>query len=263
MKTFVAALIVALLIISSGCSTVPITGRSQVALIPESSLVEMSLTSYGTFLKENRLSSNRQQTQQVKNVGARISRAVEKYLTENGFRDRLADFQWEFNLVADDTPNAWAMPGGKVVVYSGILPYTQNETGLAVVIGHEIAHAVARHGNERMSQGLLMQMGGMGLSQALKEKPEATQSLFLTAYGLGSQVGVMLPYSRKQEYEADELGLIFMAMAGYDPAEAINFWTRMSQKQGPRPPEFLSTHPVNAKRIANMRNLLPKARKYL
>ncbi len=139
------------------------------------------------------------------------------------------------------------MPGGKVVFYTGILPLTQNEDGLALAMGHEIAHAVARHGNERMSQGLIVQMGGIALSKALRENPEATQALFLTAYGLGSQVGVMLPYSRKHEYEADELGLIFMSMAGYQPSEAINFWTRMSQMVGARPPEFLSTHPVDIK----------------
>jgi len=150
----------------------------------------------------------------------------------------------------------------QVVFYTGILPLTQNEDGLAVVMGHEIAHAVARHGNERMSQGLMVQMGGIALSQALKEKPEATQALFLTAYGLGSQVGVMLPYSRMHEYEADELGLIFMAMAGYQPAEAVNFWTRMSKLGGARPPEFLSTHPVDAKRIENIQKVLPKAMEY-
>lgn len=232
------------------------------ALLPESTLVQMSLTSYGDFLKENKLSTNREQTEMVKRVGTRIASAVEKYLTDNGFGSRISDFKWEFNLVEDDTPNAWAMPGGKVVFYTGILPLTQNEDGLAVVMGHEIAHAVARHGNERMSQGLMVQMGGIALSQALNEKPEATQALFLTAYGLGSQVGVMLPYSRKHEYEADELGLIFMAMAGYQPSEAINFWTRMSQLGGARPPEFLSTHPVDTKRIENIKRVLPKAMEY-
>jgi len=262
MRTFLFASLWAMLMLVGGCAQVPLTGRTQMALLPESTLVEMSLTSYGEFLKENKLSTNKQQTEMVKRVGNRIASAVEKYLTDNGYASRIADFKWEFNLVDDDTPNAWAMPGGKVVFYTGILPLTQNEDGLAVVMGHEIAHAVARHGNERMSQGLMVQMGGIALSQALREKPEATQALFLTAYGLGSQVGVMLPYSRKHEYEADELGLIFMAMAGYQPAEAINFWTRMSQMGGPRPPEFLSTHPIDTKRIENIKRVLPKAMEY-
>lgn len=259
---FAARLIFFLLFITAGCNQVPLTGRSQMAFIPESTLMEMSLTSYGDFLKSNKLSSNSSQTEMVKRVGNRIAYAVEKYLTENGFANRVNDFKWEFNLVDDDTPNAWAMPGGKVVVYSGILPLTRNEDGLAVVIGHEIAHAVARHGNERMSQGLLVQMGGMAISQALKEKPEATQALFLGAYGAGAQVGLMLPYSRKHEYEADELGLIFMAMAGYNPEEAVAFWTRMSQMGGARLPEFLSTHPVDASRISRIRQVMPKAMSY-
>lgn len=255
-------LAISLLLISGGCNEVPLTGRSQMAFIPESTLMEMSLTSYGEFLKSNKLSSNSSQTDMVRRVGGRIANAVEQYLTSNGFANRVNDFKWEFNLVADETPNAWAMPGGKVVVYSGILPLTRNEDGLAVVIGHEIAHAVARHGNERMSQGLLVQMGGIAISQAIKEKPEATQALFLGAYGAGAQVGLMLPYSRKHEYEADELGLIFMAMAGYNPEEAVSFWTRMSQQGGARPPEFLSTHPVDASRISRIKKVMPKAMSY-
>lgn len=255
-------LALSLLVITSGCNQVPLTGRSQMAFIPEATLMEMSLTSYGDFLKSNKLSSNASQTEMVKRVGNKISKAVEQYLINNGFAGRVNDFKWEFNLVEDDTPNAWAMPGGKVVVYSGILPLTRNEDGLAVVIGHEIAHAVARHGNERMSQGLLVQMGGIAISQALKEKPEATQALFLGAYGAGAQIGLMLPYSRTHEYEADELGLIFMAMAGYNPEEAVAFWTRMSQMGGARPPEFLSTHPVDANRISRIRQVMPKAMSY-
>lgn len=257
-----AGLMLGGLLLFSNCSTVPLTGRSQMNLLPESSLVEMSLTNYGDFLKENKVSPNQSQGDMVKRVGSRISAAVERYLTENGFQDRLADFKWEFNLVDDATPNAWCMPGGKVVFYSGILPLTQNEAGIAVVMGHEIAHAVARHGNERMSQGLLIQMGGIALSEAVKQKPQETQALFLAAYGVGSQVGIMLPYSRKHEYEADELGLIFMSMAGYNPNEAVAFWTRMSQQGGPKPPEFLSTHPVDTKRIERIQSLLPKAMTY-
>ncbi len=175
---------------------------------------------------------------------------------------RIDGFQWEFNLVDDDVPNAWCMPGGKVVVYTGLLPLTQNETGLAVVMGHEIAHAVARHGNERMSQELALQLGGVALSVAIEKKPEETKQLFYSAYGIGSELGIVLPYSRLHETEADKLGLIFMAMAGYNPEEAIPFWTRMSQSGGQKPPEILSTHPADETRIRNLKEFMPEAMKY-
>lgn len=257
----ISTIIVTFLIIHS-CSTVPLTGRSQMSLLPESSMVEMSLTSYSDFLKENKVVPNGTQADMIKRVGTRISASVEEYLKKNGFQDRIADFNWEYNLVESEEVNAWCMPGGKVVFYTGILPLTQNEAGVAVVMGHEIAHAVARHGNERMSQGLLIQMGGIALSEALKQKPEDTQNLFLMAYGLGSQIGVQLPFSRQHEFEADRMGLIFMAMAGYDPNEAVQFWTRMSQKGGQKPPEFLSTHPADLKRIEHLNELLPEAINY-
>jgi predicted Zn-dependent protease len=246
----------------TSCTTVPLTGRTQLNMIPESQLVAMSLTSYSDFLSQNQLSDNRQQTQMVKQVGDNIALAVEVFLNENGLGDRVAGYNWEFNLVDDDIPNAWCMPGGKVVVYSGILPITQTDAGLAVVMGHEIAHAIARHGNERMSQGLLIETGGMALAAAIDQKPAETQALFMAAYGIGSQVGVSLPYSRSHETEADKLGLIFMAMAGYNPAEAIDFWTRMSQSGGQKPPEFLSTHPSDQTRIQNLQAFLPEAMKY-
>lgn len=249
-------------VIIQACSTVPLIGRKQVSLLPESNMVEMSLTSYGQFLQENKLSDNKGQTDVVKRVGARVSVAVEKYLKENGYTDRIADFKWEFNLVENNEPNAWCMPGGKVVFYSGILPLTQNDAGVAVVMGHEIAHAVARHGNERMSQQMLLQFGGVALSEAIKTKPEETQAIFQAAYGVGSQLGVMLPYSRQHEYEADKLGLIFMAMAGYDPNEAIGFWERMAVNSKGNTPEFLSTHPVEQNRVQAIRNYLPEAMKY-
>jgi predicted Zn-dependent protease len=231
-------------------------------MLPESQLVAMSLTSYSDFLSQNKLSDNRQQTQIVKQVGNNIAGAVEAYLNENGLGDRVAGYNWEFNLVEDDIPNAWCMPGGKVVVYSGILPITQTDEGLAVVMGHEIAHAIARHGNERMSQGLLIETGGLALAVAIDDKPAETQALFMAAYGIGAQVGVSLPYSRSHETEADKLGLIFMAMAGYNPGEAIDFWTRMSQSGGQKPPEFLSTHPSDQTRIQNLQAFLPEAMKY-
>lgn len=244
------------------CSSVPISGRSQLNLIPESELVSMSLTSYSDFLKEHKISSNKQQTDQVKNVGNSIKKAVESYMSQNGLSNRIAGYQWEFNLVEEDVPNAWCMPGGKVVVYSGILPITKSEAGLAVVMGHEIAHAIARHGNERMSQALLIQTGGIALSAALQEKPQQTQQLFLAAYGIGTEVGISLPYSRSHETEADKLGLIFMAMAGYNPAEAVEFWKRMQNVGGQKPPEFLSTHPSDQTRIENLQKFIPEAMKY-
>lgn len=255
-------LLVVLLWIFQSCGTVPMTGRSQMAFLPESSMVEMSLTSYSQFLNENKVSVNRTQTDVVKRVGTRIAAAVEEYLKLNGFQDRIGDFKWEFNLVESEEVNAWCMPGGKVVFYTGILPLTQNDAGVAVVMGHEIAHAVARHGNERMSQQLLIQMGGVALSEAVKQKPQETQTLFLAAYGAGSQLGVILPYSRKHEYEADRMGMMFMAMAGYNPQEAPTFWARMSQLGSSNTPEFLSTHPVSEKRIEALNGLIPEAMTY-
>jgi len=242
----------------ASCSTVPVTGRKQLALIPSSTMLSMSFQQYDAFLKENRLSANPEQTRMVKRVGQRIQGAVETYLAENNLSHILNDYAWEFNLVESPEVNAWCMPGGKVVVYSGILPITQDEPGLAVVMGHEIAHAVARHGDERMSQALLVQTGGMALSAALASKPETTQQLWMAAFGLGASVGMILPYSRLHENEADRLGLIFMAMAGYDPHAAVQFWERMSQqKKASAPPQFLSTHPADETRIQNIRAQIP------
>lgn len=254
--------VLALAIGIQSCSTVPLIGRKQVSLFPESEMVAMSLTNYSQFLNENKISTNREQSDMVKRVGARMSVAVEKYLKDNGFQDRIADFKWEFNLVQNDTPNAWCMPGGKVVFYTGIMPLAKNDAGVAVVMGHEIGHAVARHGNERMSQQMLVQFGGIALSEAIKTKPEQTQAIFQTAYGLGAQLGVMLPYSRQHEYEGDKLGLIFMAIAGYDPKEAIGFWERMAANSSGKTPEFLSTHPVEQNRIEAIKQFLPEAMKY-
>lgn len=266
MKNLATAIIkiifVTAILVAESCSTVPLTGRSQLSLLPESSMVEMSLTSYNEFLTENKLSTNTAQIQQIRRVGTKVATAVETYLKNNGFAGYIENFKWEFNLVESDAINAWCMPGGKVVFYTGILPITKNDAGVAVVMGHEIAHAVARHGNERMSQSMMIEMGGVALSEALKQKPEKTQALFSVAYGLGTQVGVALPFSRKHELEADEMGLIFMAMAGYDPREAVAFWKRMSAKGGAAMPEFLSTHPVDTRRIAELEKLMPKAMKY-
>jgi predicted Zn-dependent protease len=245
------------------CSKVPITGRKQVSLIPETELISMSLTEYASFLKTNPPAGNHEQnTIMVKQIGNKIQQAVTKYMSQNKLSSRLAGYKWEFNLVNDPQVNAWCMPGGKVVVYSGLLGVTQNENALAIVMGHEIAHAVARHGNERMSQGLVTQLGGVALGVALQSKSAETQALFQTAYGVGSTVAVMLPYSRLHETEADKMGLIFAAMAGYDPREAPKFWQRMSAKGGAKQPEILSTHPSDATRISDLNKFMPQAMKY-
>ena len=261
MKKSIKTLVILLVavVIAESCTTVPLTGRRQLSLLPESELISMGLTSYSDFLKENTLSTDRVNTALVQEVGVNIANAVIRYFNENNMSSQLAGYQWEFNLIDDPTPNAWCMPGGKVVVYTGLLPYTRDRDGLAVVISHEIAHAVAKHGNERMSQAMLTQLGSIALGEALKNRPEQTQILFGAAFGLGAQYGVMLPYSRAHELEADRLGLIFMAMAGYNPESAIPFWERMASLGNQAPPEFLSTHPADATRIQNIREVMPEA----
>lgn len=251
------------LTVTLSCSRVPITGRKQLNILPSSQMLSMSFQQYNDFVKTSTLSTNATQTALVRKVGTRIQKAVEDYFNSKGMAHELKGYNWEFNLVESPEANAWCMPGGKVVFYTGILPITKDETGLAVVMGHEVAHAVAEHGNERMSQGMLTQLGGMALTVALQEKPEQTQALWMTAFGVGSQLGVALPFSRLHESEADKLGLIFMAMAGYNPQEAVSFWQRMAaNKGGQAPPEFLSTHPSDATRIAQIKKWLPEAMTY-
>jgi len=245
------------------CQTVPITGREQLSLVSSEQIRAMSLDAYRDFLSKNEVIRGTPEAEQVKRVGVRIKSAVERYFAERNMSAQLSGYAWEFNLIKDPGVNAWAMPGGKVAVYTGILPITREDQGLAVVMGHEIAHVVANHGNERMSQALLAQMGGTALSVALSEQPVQTQQIFAAAFGLGTQVGILLPYSRLQESEADHLGLIFMAIAGYDPRGAVDFWQRMAaQKGGGSTPEFLSTHPTSSTRIENIKSLLPEAMKY-
>ncbi len=249
--------IVTLLIQS--CSLVPLTGRRQLSLVSDADMLSMSFAQYDQFQKENRMSSNSGDTNEVQRVGRNIQNAVTTYFARNNMAQGLDGFAWEFNLVENKEANAWCMPGGKVMVYSGILPLARNEAGLAVVMGHEIAHAVAKHSNERMSQALISQLGGQVLAQALKQKPRQTQQIWMGLFGVGVQLGAVLPYSRLQESEADRLGLIFMAMAGYDPHTAIGFWQRMSQQGGARPPAFLSTHPTDKKRITKILAAMPEA----
>ncbi|MFM2225959.1 MAG: hypothetical protein RJA07_2161 [Bacteroidota bacterium] len=246
------------------CTQVPITGRKQMNLLPESQMMSLALTSYSDFLKQNKVVTGTPDAQMVQRVGQRISQAVSVYLSKTKNSQRIAGYKWEFNLVDNKEMNAWCMPGGKVVVYTGLLPVTQNEDALAVVLGHEISHAIARHGNERMSEQLALQLGGVGLQVAMSNKPQATQNIFNQAYGIGSAVGIALPHSRSQETEADEMGLIFMALAGYNPSAASPFWQRMKSMTGnSKPPALLSTHPSDETRINNMKVFVPKAQAYV
>ncbi|MGN6438315.1 MAG: M48 family metallopeptidase [Agriterribacter sp.] len=246
------------------CSQNAITGRKQLSLLPESELQAMAKTEYQTFLSQNKIvnTSVSKDAEMVTRVGKRIAAAITSYYTKEGKGDVLQGYQWEFNLVDSKEVNAWCMPGGKVVVYTGILPVTQNEAALAVVMGHEIAHAIAQHGNERMSQEMLAQ--GLGTVGSVLTSGNATvANIFNTVYAPGAQVGVLLPNSRKQELEADKFGLIFAAMAGYNPNEAAPFWERMSKiGGGQKPPEFLSTHPSDQTRIQKVQEYAKEALKY-
>lgn len=250
-------------LVLAGCSEIPLTGRKQLNLMPDSIVNSLSLQQYSQYIATNKLSPDAANTALVKKVGGNIATAVDAYCQKSGTKNPFEGYQWEFNLVIDPNVNAFAMPGGKVVVNTGILPVTKTEAGLATVLGHEIAHVFARHGGERMTQGYIAQFGGMAISEAIKKQPEAIQQLFSTSYGVGSQVA-LLHYDRAQESEADHLGLIFMAIAGYDPHEALAFWQRMAdQSKGQSaPPAILSTHPSDATRIADIQKLLPEALEY-
>jgi predicted Zn-dependent protease len=254
---------IAILLLLLACATVPLTGRKSLRLIPDSGLLSLSFQQYSDVLGKSKLSNDPVKVQMVKRVGEKIARSCEEFLRESKLESDIKNYKWEFNLIEDDqVVNAWCMPGGKVAVYTGILPLTRDETGLAVVMGHEVAHAMAKHGNERMSEALLVQLGGVGLSAALAKNPGQTQQIFLGVYGVTANVGFMLPYSRLHESEADRIGLILMARAGYDPREAIPFWQRMNQKGGSKPPEFLSTHPAPETRIKDIQTHIPEAMKY-
>ncbi len=243
-----------------GCATVPITGRRQLTMIPSSEMLGLSQQQYSQVIKESTLSNNAEQKQSIVRVGHKIAKAVDEYYRENGLSN---DFAWEFNLIQDDNMvNAWCMPGGKIAFYTGILKLTQNDNGIAAVMGHEVAHAIAHHGNERMSQAMLAQVGTTALATAMQDKPALTQQLFNSAVGMGTQVGILLPFSRLQESEADRIGLILMAKAGYDPRGAVKFWERMSAISQGAPPEFLSTHPSDQRRIRDLNKLLPEALKH-
>jgi len=251
---------VLLLGLLSGCATVPYTGRSQLSLVPDSQVLALSRSSYQQVLSQSKLSDDHEATAAVGEVGRRIAASAEDFMRDHGYADQVRDYDWEFALLEDDEMvNAWCMPGGKIAVYTGILPVTEDENGLAVVMGHEVAHALANHGGERLSHLLLVELGAAGLSQALREEPEMTQVLALAAYGLGSQIGLVLPYSRTQEYEADRIGLMITVRSGYDPREAIPFWERMRQAGESEMVEFLSTHPATESRIQAIRDMMPEA----
>ncbi len=259
MKKLVSFLTI--LIIVSSCSTVPITGRKRVNLIPDSQALPMAFAQYDGFLRENAVSKDVAKTNQIKDIGSRISKAVDRFMRANDMVKEADSYRWEFNLIEDESINAWCMPGGKVVFYTGILPVCANEDGIAAVMGHEVAHAFAKHGQERMTQGYAAQLGGIAVALGTANQPEKTKEIWNIAYGVGSQLG-MLKYSRVHETEADRLGMVFMIMAGYQPKEAVNVWIRMSQLGGEQPPEFLSTHPSNQTRIKTLSEYIPTATRY-
>ncbi len=262
MKNKIGIILGILLLVSVGCSKVALTGRKQLLLVSDAEVLGLSNQNYSQYMASAKKSTNVQNTRLVNTVGRKIAAAVEAYMRNNGMENELANFSWEFNLVQDPTPNAFCMPGGKIVVYEGILPYTRDEEGLAIVLGHEVAHAVARHSAEQMSRQLLANYGGQALSVATSGKSKTTQLLAQQVFGLGAQYGVMLPYSRQNETEADEIGLIFAAMAGYNPQSAVAFWKRMSSGGGSSTPEFMSTHPSDETRIKNLEKKVPMAMKY-
>ena len=254
---------VSLAFLAFACATVAVTGRKQLDLVSNSEIIPMSAQQYSEVLKKGPLSTNQEQAAMVKRVGSRIQKAVEKFMADKGLSSELNGFAWEFNLIDDPkTVNAWCMPGGKVAFYTGIMPICQDENGVAVVMGHEVAHAIANHGRERMSQQMIEQLGLSTLSAAMGQNPTMTSQILFQAVGAGTQLG-MLKFSRDQESEADHIGLIFLTMAGYDPNQAPLFWERMvKMNTGEKPPEFMSTHPADETRIANLKGWIPEAKKY-
>lgn len=253
--------LVALSLVLYACSKVPLTGRNRLDAVSDAEIMPLVNEQYSQVLKEEKVVTNTTQGQAIVRVGKRMAAAVEKFLVQEGYSEIAQSFDWQFNLIESEQVNAWCMPGGKVAFYTGIMPITKDDTGIAVVMGHEIAHAVAAHSRERMSNGLAANFGMSLLSSAVGQNPSLTQSIFMQSVGLGSELG-MLSFSRKHELEADELGLTFMAIAGYDPRQAPVFWERMSATGGQAPPEFLSTHPGPDSRIQKLNQQMPKALKY-
>jgi len=243
------------------CATNPLTGKKTLNFVSNSELFPSAFQQYGTFLKENKVIVGTTDAKRVETIGMKIKSAAEKYLTSLGQPEYLKDYRWENKLVDSKEVNAWCMPGGKIVVYSGILPITKDEAGLATVMGHEVSHALANHGAQRMSASQLQSLGAVGVAVATGNQSAEKQQMWQQYYGIGSQVGVMLPYSRSHETEADKIGLTLMAIAGYNPDDAISFGTRMAaNSNGQAPPEFLSSHPSDATRIANLKAMVPEAK---
>lgn len=259
-KVFLSLMAVATLLLSA-CSSVPITGRKQLSLVSDQEILTSSLTQYKDYMGKAPRSKNTVQSAQVTRVGQRIAAATEQYLRDHGLATEVSNFAWEFNLIKEDQVNAFCMPGGKIVVYEGLMKIISSDDELAVVLGHEVAHAVAKHSNERMSQQMMAQYGAQVLGGILSGKSAATQALAGQVYGLGAQYGVMLPFSRKHETEADYMGLVLMYMAGYQPEAAVNFWKKMAVASGGNAtPEFMSSHPSDASRISSIQKLLPEIR---
>jgi predicted Zn-dependent protease len=254
--------LLAIVLLLTSCGSVPVTGRRQILLVSDTELISASLSQYNDFMKTATLSTDRAKTAKVEQIGRRIATATETYLKQNGLEKEVANFQWEFKLIKDEQVNAFCMPGGKIVVFEGLLPLTSTDDELAVVIGHEVAHEVAKHGNERVSQQLLAQFGGAIVNEALSTKSTAIQAVGNTVFGLGAQIGVMLPYSRQHEYEADYMGMIFMTLADFNPESALTFWQKMSAGGRGNTSDFLSTHPSDANRIAEIQKRLPEMTKY-
>ncbi|WP_295792390.1 M48 family metallopeptidase [Mucilaginibacter sp.] len=253
----------AILLAIYSCATVPLTGRKQLSLVDDTQINQSAAQSYSQLLSDPKtvVVSSGTDVQRIKRVGGQLSAAIEGYLKTNGFGDQYS-FKWEFNLIKSSEVNAWCMPGGKVAVYSGLMPLAKTDAELATVMGHEIGHAIARHSAERVSQQMAVQGIGGAVSVASSTKSEGTQNIINSLYGVGGQLA-LLKYSRDQESEADRLGLTFMALAGYDPHAALTFWQNMAaQNKGGAPPELLSTHPADATRIADIQKRIPEAMKY-
>jgi predicted Zn-dependent protease len=259
LKSIITTVFVVTLFLS--CATNPFTGKKTMALVPNSQLFPMSFQQYDQFLSEHKVVTGTSDAEMIKRVGQRISVAAERWLNANGYQGYLKDYKWDYNLVEDKTVNAWCMPGGKIVFYTGILPIADGEAGVAAIMGHEVAHALANHGQQRMSAGVIQQLGAIGVSAATNKKDPEVQNAWMQAYGVGTTVGGMLPFSRNHESQSDEIGLKLMAIAGYNPDEAADLWRRMKANSGGQgPPEFLSTHPSHDTRIENLTAWVPKAR---
>lgn len=261
MKTNKVIVLMALVGLMISCATNPFTGKKTLALVPNTQIFPSAFQQYDQFLNENKVIRGTSDAQMITKVGQKIAKAAERWLNANGYQGYLNDYKWEYNLVDDKTVNAWCMPGGKIVFYTGILPIAKGERGVAAIMGHEVAHALANHGQQRMSAGQIQQVTGAVTAIAVSGKNEQTQQIIGTAFGLGSQFGVMLPFSRSHETEADRIGLQLMAIAGYNPDEAAELWKRMKANSGGQaPPEFMSTHPSNDTRINNLTAWAPEAK---